>query len=251
MRVLLIHDDLITEICLKKMDHSLIDLLNINLNLENKLEKTTNFIKDIRCKTIKDEWIYIASSDEYQLKGVYKIGSTENLEKRIKIYQTGRLENFYYIWHRKCYNSKNLDNFIGQQLKDFKYKSRKELYCGIYIYDLIDIVTFICDNYDKTTEYICKFIKSKLPDSLSKKKIIIKQVDSDQFYENFIKNSIESYLETITNNKIIKRKELLSSINCSSINEKEKWKIIKQILNWKNSSTKIVYKDKLFYLFYN
>ena len=73
---------------------------------------------------------------------------------------------------KQCYASKDLDYHIQKILSAFKHKEEKddkgrgELYHGIKFTDLVDIVVFIVDNYDKSIEYVNMFIKSRLDQSM-------------------------------------------------------------------------------------
>ncbi|CCU55819.1 N1R/p28-like protein [Choristoneura biennis entomopoxvirus] len=244
------------------------NIQNKNKELEKANKKAlmiNKFMNNAVIKSDKLEWIYIASTDQYQQDKLYKIGSTERLHKRIKNYQTGRPDLYYYVWVKPCYNSKDLDYNIQNLLKDFKYKSNKELYHGISIDDLINIVEFIMNNYDKTLEYIYEFIKNKLQNSIIKDPIIKKPLDIksisynigdytevinvEEENNNLIRQELFNFLETIDNKSIIKRVDLLNKIKIN-MNKLDMWKELKNALKWKNSNKIIEYNDKEFYLRY-
>ncbi|CCU55821.1 N1R/p28-like protein [Choristoneura biennis entomopoxvirus] len=241
---------------------------NQELEKANKKALMINkFMNNAVIKSDKLEWIYIASTDQYQQDKLYKIGSTERLHKRIKNYQTGRPDLYYYVWVKPCYNSKDLDYNIQNLLKDFKYKSNKELYHGISIDDLINIVEFIMNNYDKTLEYIYEFIKNKLQNSIIKDPIIKRPLDIksisynigdytevininvEEENNNLIRQELFNFLETINDKTTIKRCELINKLKIN-MNKIDVWNELKHLLKWKTSKDLLKYNDKEFYLRY-
>ncbi|CCU55445.1 N1R/p28-like protein [Adoxophyes honmai entomopoxvirus 'L'] len=243
-----------------------LELKNQELIKANKKALMINkFMNNTVIKSDKLEWIYIASTDQYQQDKLYKIGSTERLHKRIKSYQIGRPDDYYYVWVKSCYNSKDLDYHIQNILKYFKYKSNKELYHGIHIKDLIDILEFIMDNYDKTMDYIYEFIMNKLQNSIIKDPIIVKLLDLKSISytigdhteiinvedenNNLIRQELFNFLETIDNKSIIKRSDLLNKLKIN-MNKIEIWNKLKYTLKWKNSKEILKYNNKEFYLKY-
>ncbi|CCU55820.1 N1R/p28-like protein [Choristoneura biennis entomopoxvirus] len=246
------------------------NIQNKNKELEKANKKAlmiNKFMNNAVIKSDKLEWIYIASTDQYQQDKLYKIGSTERLHKRIKNYQTGRPDLYYYVWVKPCYNSKDLDYNIQNLLKDFKYKSNKELYHGISIDDLINIVEFIMNNYDKTLEYIYEFIKNKLQNSIIKDPIIKRPLDIksisynigdytevininvEEENNNLIRQELFNFLETINDKTTIKRCELINKLKIN-MNKIDVWNELKHLLKWKTSKDLLKYNDKEFYLRY-
>ncbi|CCU55442.1 N1R/p28-like protein [Adoxophyes honmai entomopoxvirus 'L'] len=245
----------------KEIEEHKMELIKAN----KKALMINKFMNNTVIKSNKLEWIYIASTDQYQQDKLYKIGSTERLHKRIKYYQTGRPDEYYYIWVKPCYNSKDLDYNIQNLLKDFKYKTNKELYHGIFIDDLVNIVEFIINNYDKTLEYIYDFIKNKLQNSIIKDPIIKKPLDIksisynignytetiniEEENNNLIRQELFNFLETIEDKCIIKRSDLLNKLKIN-MNKIDMWKELKNTLNWKTGKDLLKYNNKEFYLCY-
>lgn len=223
----------------------------INNNLNDKLkekEKELVSYKEflVNTKTIKKEgWIYIASTDHYQTRGIYKIGSTERLAKRLNSYNTGRIEEFYYVWFCKCFSPKNMEVYIQHLLKNFNYNYRKEMYCGIHISDLVEIIEFLCKNFDKSIEFVNFFVNNKLTKSISKEKIILpkKEITPDN---NLIKEQLNIYFDKIEDDFILKKDELFSELEL----DKSSWKIIKELLSWKSSNKPIIFNNKKIYIQY-
>ncbi|CCU56369.1 N1R/p28-like protein [Mythimna separata entomopoxvirus 'L'] len=251
---------------LKYINEYNIKLKNKELLKANKKALMINkFMNNVVIKSDKLEWIYIASTDQYQEEKLFKIGSTERLHKRIKSYQTGRPDDYYYIWVKPCYNSKDLDYHIQNILKEFKYKSNKELYHGISIDDLIEITEFIIENYDKTLDYVYNFIKNKLQNSIVKDPIIKKALDIksisynignyidtiniEEENNNLIQRELFNFIETIENKSIINRSDLINKLKIN-MNKLDIWKELKNTLKWKNSKDLLKYNNKEFYLKY-
>jgi prophage antirepressor-like protein len=134
---------------------------------ERKALRINKFMRRIDTKDRKDEWIYIATSQQYAANRVFKIGSTERLIKRIGPYNCGRLssDQIYYAWAKPCYKSKDVDQHIQKLLSSFKDKEKSEMYVGISFTILCEILTVIIDNYDKSQEYVYDFIKNRLEKS--------------------------------------------------------------------------------------
>lgn len=173
--------------------------------LESKNLRIKMFVDTTTMKNSKDEWIYIATTDQYAQRNLFKIGSTTRLSKRIGAYQTGRVkeDKYYYVWVEKCYNSKDLDKHIQHLLYYFKQKNT-EMY-NIHFDDLIEIIEFIIENYDKSVEFIMKFIKERLENSFSKEPkqlepLIIKE-DDDKL-NNKHDDKLNNKMDDNLNNKM-------------------------------------------------
>lgn len=120
-------------------------------------------------------WIYIASNDIYQEYKIYKIGYTKNLYKQYKLFSNNSEQNFYFIKVFKThFNYEDVFNYIKSLLKDFSYKIDSDLFIGIHIYDLIDIVEFLVRNHSSEETYKAKLVKDTLEKSNVKKKMIMK-----------------------------------------------------------------------------
>lgn len=244
-------------------------LLEIKDKSDRKANNIKNLMKNIGCTDVKKEWIYIATSKNYAKDRIFKIGSTERLCKRIAAYNTGRVDDdvFFYCWTKKCYKSKDLDYHIQKILKEFKYMKNQEMYIGVKFSDLVNILDFICDNYDKSIDKINDFIKNRLDESLSEcdedipsinlDKITIRYSDNtfeeiSEFETNEIRNEIASILSSIADNQHLTRKNLLEDIakNVAGYTQRDLWNKIKELLNWKNSTNEIEYEGKRFVIHY-
>lgn len=226
------------------------------------------YINNTRIVETKDEWIYIATTKQYAAYNIFKIGSTTRITKRISDYQTGRHQNdnYYYCYARQVYNSKDLDFSIKKSLYHFLCKKNSELYC-LYFDSLVELVDMLIDKGDISTEYINDFIKYRLKDV-----IILEPIIPEPILFNNISYTINNKTETIDirnttinelkellrdildlyikqNKTNISRSELINTINVKC-NKNLLWNSIKSILNWENSKTPIVYKNKELYLTY-
>ncbi|ADO00431.1 hypothetical protein WIV_gp088 [Wiseana iridescent virus] len=233
---------------------------------ERKAIRVNKFMKRITIKEKKIEWIYIATTRYYSGERLFKVGSTTRLSSRISGYNTGRPkeDSYYYCWVKKCYNSKDLDYHIQKLLFDFKHRENAELYCGIKFSDLQAIVNFIVDNYDESIDYINKFIKTRLNDSLEEedeepprldyKKISyqigdhVETIDLEEEDSSVIRDELENILTSIKEQHedeqvdilIIDRKELIDRlVKVTNTTKKELWGHIKDYTGWTNSKTEI------------
>jgi hypothetical protein len=242
---------------------------------ELKAKRVNKFVNRTNMREKKLEWIYIATTKEYAKERIFKIGSTERLAIRISGYATGHPKSraYFYAWIKRCYSAKDLDYHIQKVLSSFKYKEDKddkgrgELYHGIKFSDLVDIVTFVVDNYDKSIEYINTFIKSRLDQSMEEEdeevvpinmnvdlNVTYKSSDGDYTetitqddYEN-IRDELEHIIEAIEAQTkreaneivVINRNELVARLaQVVPMDKKELWSAIKGITNWKNGKTQI------------
>jgi hypothetical protein len=82
----------------------------------------------------------------------------------------------------ECNNYKNIEERIGSVLGQFKDKlgSRKEM-LHIRYNVLIEIVDFICDNYDKEIEYINTHCQRYLSETIEKDGIIPETMNLDNY----------------------------------------------------------------------
>lgn len=243
---------------------------------ERKAIRVNKFMKRITIKEKKMEWIYIATNNFYALERLWKIGSTTRLSNRIKNYNTGRakgIDNYYYTWAIKCYNSKDVDNHIQKLLADFKWKdskasqeeqNRSEMYHGIKFKDLKDIVAFIVNNYDASIDYINNFIKTRLdqsmeeedqlPPPLDYKKLTyqigehIETIDLEEEESESIREAFEDILTSIKeqhdrNNSepvVIQRKDIINQLsNVTNTTKKDLWSQIKELTGWTSSKYEI------------
>lgn len=242
------------ELSLKDKEIEVVNKKNLRIN---------KFLNNVTIQDKKLEWIYIASTDVYQQEKLYKIGSTTRLQSRLSNYNTGRVEEFYYIWVKKTYNSKEVDYVIQNLLKDFKYKENREMYYGIYIYDLIDIINFIIDNHDSSKEYIINFVKNKLEESIgkeneslpplkfysTKKNDIEENVNIEDENRNLVVEELINFLETIEDGEEISRKKLLNVLNID-LQKNYIWSCIKEYTKWTTSKDLLKYKTKKFTIIY-
>ena len=237
---------------------------NYKYELEQKdieLEKATkkalriqDFIDNVSIRE-KNEWIYIATTEQYASNNRFKVGSTKRLAKRLSPYNTGRIKEdpMYYCWISKCYCSSKVDEMIKSLLSDFRDKKNSEMYIMNFD-DLVDIVEFISENFEKSVEYVNSFVKNRLafssdkepvipkPIEIEKTSLVIKNINDDQDEIIDLTNLSTYDKERILREKLdlfqgeITRKEVL---NLFKGNKMELWNEIKRITNWKNSKTQI------------
>ena len=66
----------------------------------------------------------------YVLKedGMYKIGYTKNLKKRLEVYNTGKANKAEYSYYKKTHCAKEIEGCMKSLLNKYIYKSNKEFY---------------------------------------------------------------------------------------------------------------------------
>jgi prophage antirepressor-like protein len=109
-------------------------------------------------------------------EGLYKIGYTDNLKKRLAIYNTGKVNKTEYIYYKKTQCAKEIELCLKAMLIKYIYKSKKEFYnCSL----------------DKIIKAILKCIKIE-KDCNNCKEI---QIGGGEFKNNIIDNLINYYQE--------------------------------------------------------
>ena len=107
----------------------------VDKKTQKKLDKLNNKIKSLEIdnKKLKNnltkskypigEHVYILEDD-----GLYKIGSTKNLNKRLNVYNTGRANKCEYKYYKKTKCAKEIEICMKSVLNKYIYKSKKEFY---------------------------------------------------------------------------------------------------------------------------
>ena len=105
---------------LKKLNKKIKILEKNNIILKNNMTKH---------KYPKGTHIYIIEDDKK-----YKIGYTDNLEKRLQTYNTGKANKLEYVYYKKTKCGKEIEICLKAMLNKYIYKSNKEFYiCNINI----------------------------------------------------------------------------------------------------------------------
>ncbi len=171
------------------------------------------FINNVKLRE-KNEYIYIATTSTYAKFNQFKLGSSIRLEHRLRSYNTGRPvgDKYYYAWIFKCSDSRLLEKNISHFLKDWKDAKESEMFVLHYNF-LLEVVEFICDNFDKSTDFINHFIKKKIPKSYDLEPVIPEPLILDKMELRVIRNGSE------IRNKVL---------DLSKFNEEERIKIIEE-----------------------
>ena len=227
---------------------------------ERKSLNISKLIKHGSVKEKKEEWIYIATTNIYSRERIFKIGSTERLVRRIDGYQTGRPkeDQYYYAYIKKVYASKDLDYHIQRLLCDFKHNEKGEMYIGIKFEDLCNIITVICENYDKSLDYVYGFVTARLPQSQEEGEdeppppidisMITIHYGNDEEDIVLSEDSVKGMLQDILNNLeckmvdnvlVYQRKDLIEELGKIFIGSKRKciWEATKKAIGWKSSKS--------------
>lgn len=115
-----------------------------------------NYSDEVK-KKIKNQTIYIGSGILQQKRNFFKIGKTkQDIEKRIKVYQTGRdiEDRFICLAHFSCYDCDSVESEIKKILNRIDPNHFNEVYN--INYDIIySIVKELVDKYNKEFEDNC------------------------------------------------------------------------------------------------
>jgi uncharacterized protein YchJ len=238
---------------------------------ELKAQRVNKFMRRSSIKERKLEWIYIATTRKYAKERIFKPGSTDRISKRICGYATGhpKKDSYFYVWIKKCYNAKDLDNHIQKMLHLFKYKEkssdtgRHELIHGIKVSDLVAIVDFISDNYDANVDYVNNFIKTRLDESLDEedpepvpldiKKLTYhigehtETIDLEEEESESVRDAFDDILLSLKEQRerngetvVLSRKELMNRLSSTTnTTKKDLWSQIKQLSGWTSSKAEI------------
>ena len=104
--------------------------------LQDKYTKEYNFRINHTSKNITN-YLYIASTEMYYTKNIFKIGKTSNIKERMKNYSTGYLNNekmklFKFI---QVSHSSSLERYIFEYLEPYKQEDKEMFQVDYYILD--------------------------------------------------------------------------------------------------------------------
>jgi hypothetical protein len=128
-----------------------------NLNKKIKiLEKNNIILKNnmTKHKYPKGTHIYIIEDDNK-----YKIGYTDDLEKRLRTYNTGKANKIEYVYYKKTICGKEIEICLKAMLNKYIYKSNKEFY--VCTLDIIIKKILKCIKIEKN-ESSCKVMNNNM-----------------------------------------------------------------------------------------
>lgn len=192
----------------------------------------------------KMEYLYVATSKAYARQGLFKIGSTKNLIKRMRCYQTGRSKNdeMFYCWWRKCYNSAKLDARIKVKLGEFREQGKQEMYIFIFK-DLVRLLEYICDIEDALDAKLFDYKFHHRPHAINENLPYPFKVDPELSPDD----KIMKHLIIVTKIRTVVTRKELTSIYPRKL---EAWDRIKQLIDWKNSKTPVVINGRQLFVTY-
>lgn len=188
----------------------------IKILQKQKSEKFTELYENqMRCYK-KDQYFYIATSDNMKNCSEFKIGGTENLHSRINSYNIGRSKDelMYCVYYSKVYNYVLVEQHIQYFLSNFRTKNHQKtenfkINFNTLKYIVEMVITSIEKNIDNISEFF-KFIQNDdclhdiAPVNVYQKKVVKKRHD---------KPKLECiYKPKISNNDGDKVKDWLFSI---------------------------------------
>jgi hypothetical protein len=201
--------------------------------LETKQLKLESFVRNIK-KLDKNQIFYISTTPNYARQNRFEYGGIKDVKElkgRLATYNTGRAEGdlYYYTKIFKCNNYKLIEERVGSILQQFKDKvgSRKEMIHLRYNL-LIEIIDFICDNYDKETEYINSKCQQFLNETIEADSVVPEPIDLGDYVEI-----------TINKNGSTKRKR----IDVSDWKDADIDKLIENIVNLCTADAKKIKYD--------
>lgn len=144
-----------------------------DLHLQNKeqeikilKEQKTEDFKELYDNQIssykKDQYFYIATSDNMKLRSEFKIGGTENLHSRINSYNSGRSKDelMYCVYYSKVYSYTLIEHNIQYLLSTFRTKNhQKTENFKINFNTLKYIVETVIQSIEKNLESTIQFLK--------------------------------------------------------------------------------------------
>ena len=160
-----------------------------NLNKKIKiLEKNNKILKTnmTKHKYPRGTHVYIIEDDNK-----YKIGYTDDLEKRLQTYNTGKADKLNYVYYKKTKCGKEIEICLKAMLNKYIYKSNKEFYnCSL---DIIIKKILKCIKIEKDCNS-CKNIKNNKQQGGGDNNIIDNVIDNyKKKYEYYNKISIYYY----------------------------------------------------------
>ena len=161
--------------------------------------------RDFQHKELEmNEFIYVATNENYHKQNVYKVGKSIKLNKREKAFNTFFINGhkMHYIFIFQCHNSRILEQLLFTCLSNYQYNKVNELF-NIDLDKLYKMVFNICCRYNA----IINFSNKELFD-INVDQILLNEMPASQTYPINHKNTkIEKYdellLKKYVNNKNI------------------------------------------------
>jgi prophage antirepressor-like protein len=147
---------------IKNLNHKISLLTKSNNKLKKNMTKN-KYPNGLHFYVLKDE-------------GMYKIGQTKNLNKRLSTYNTGKANKAEYSYYKKTDCAKEIEECMKSLLNEYIYKSNKEFYkCGL---NKILIEVRKCLKIEKNCKS-CKDIQKGGGDEIENKNDIILSLLND------------------------------------------------------------------------
>ncbi len=166
--------------------------------------KLESFVKNIK-QLEKNQLFYLATTRNYAVQNRFEYGGVKDikeLKSRIATYNTGRAEGdlMYITKLFKCHNYKSIEERIGTVLQQFKDKpnSRKEMIHLRYNL-LVEVVDFICDNYDREVEYINAHCQRFLAETIEQDGIVPEAINLNEYMQDYMQLTVRRGGQSRTN----------------------------------------------------
>lgn len=103
--------------------------------------------------------IYIFKTPDTKQNGLYKIGRTTDLTKRLQSHQSGLSENIEVLFYLETDDAKTVESCIKNFAKQYQYRKYKEVY-EVNI-DILKLLATKCENFKLEVDEETKLINSK------------------------------------------------------------------------------------------
>ena len=146
----------------------------------NNLNKELGLIKNNIKKPIEviGGHIYILKAQNTTQKDMYKLGNTDNMKKRLRIYNTGNANNIEPLFVIKVDNIKMVEGCIKNIANEYQYRKNKEVYN--IDFKFLQKLCIKCKNFiDQLTK---EFVKNKNDTKTKLKMIGNGNNTTDKFY---------------------------------------------------------------------
>jgi hypothetical protein len=201
-------------------------------HLEKRQMKLESFVKNIK-QLEKNQLFYIATTRNYAMNNRYEYGGVKDIKElrgRFATYNTGRAEGdlMYVAKLFRCNSYRSIEERVNAVLMQFKDKpnSRKEMVHLRYNL-LIEVVEFICDNYDREVDYINTHCQRFLTETIESDSII-----PDEYKEDYLQLTVRK-----------NGKERINRIDISNWDDEKINRTIEQIINLCASEQKQIRYD--------
>ena len=188
-----------------ELEKNKLELENKQKELDETKYKVMDMERDFQHTELEfDEFIYIATNENYHKQNVYKIGRSARLNKRTKQFNTFFINGhkIFYIYVFQCHKSRILEQLLFTCLDKYKYCKINELF-HLELNKLLSMVFNIGCQYNKIINYTNEFLLSNNEVKILNDDNITSQIFPINYKNNKIDTYDEELLKKYANNKNI------------------------------------------------